>query len=52
MKNINTQIETNTLYVFVLFTAITDSEIHFSSLSAVASQFEMKAASVAWLRGM
>lgn len=52
MKDINTQIATNTLYMFVWFTAITNSEIQFSSLSAVACQFEMKAAPVAWFRGM
>jgi len=52
IKDISTQIVTNTLQMFVWFTAITDSEIQFSSLSAVACQFEMKGAPVAWLRGM
>lgn len=42
MKDINTQIATNT--VFVWFTAVTDSEIQFSSLCALGCQYEMKAA--------
>lgn len=50
MKDINTEIATNT--VFVWFTAVTDSEIQFSSLSALGCQFEMKAAPVFWPRGM